>query len=514
MSIDLLGPGNAPNSTTVEPTDSVSFGATDTWFQDCPPGTTSGGTFMSALWFNRMLQQVRNAIRGMNLLGTALSNANPNMLLNAIQLAGKNPPFGVDSSTTPGQIIVALSPAFPSLNDGDNIYVKIAQPCPGGATTIAISGVGTFNVTHNDATILVPNDYVVGQMLDLRFDGTEFQIGRSLQPGAGSITAPMLAAGAAPLGAVGTQPADNLQLSNDATNATRDIDISIGRVRDDSDVTNLQLAGAMAKRLDTAWAPGGGIGGTSQGACDTGTKGNSQTWHAYLIGKLAISVSAFSRSSNVASLTLPTGHNLGVGGTVRVIGVGGGFDGIAVITAVTSTSVSYNNGGANVGTTSCTATADGFDILASQSYPSPAMPSGWTTKQCLGSFLTDASANVIAMKQFGDQFELATGISTGTISATGPVTLSVPNGIAVEAIFGVSVLVPSGGGSIVAGPTGGGPTQTLGFLTVSGAGGNMQSGTVSRIRVNTARSVTVAPQTGCSFNWTTLGWRDPRRRLF
>ena len=362
---DLLGPASAANATTVRPTDSRTFGASDTWFQDCPPGSSVGGTALIASWFNGWMAQLRNAIRGM---GVAVGDTNDNMLLTAIQLAGMAPPYGVDTSSTPSAMVVTLSPAPPSFAAGDEIIVKATQPCT-GPSTVTPNGIATYNIVHNDErSALVNNDYVVGQLLRLVFDGTNFQLGKNAQA-AGSVTAAALAAGAAPpLPAVAAQPSDDLHLSNDTAAATRDVDVSPGRVRDDSDVTNLQLASAMAKRLDTAWAAGGAVG-ASVGGCDTGTKGNNQTWHAFLIGRLGLAVTTFARSSNVATLGIAA-HGLGVGGSIRVVGIGGGFDGLQVITAVpNANSVSFANAGANVATTSTGASADGLIFCSRRATP-------------------------------------------------------------------------------------------------------------------------------------------------
>jgi hypothetical protein len=332
---------------------------------------------------------------------------------------------------------------------------------------------------------------------------------------AGTATIPQsaLAPGAAPLPYVAAQPNDNLHLVNDGPNPTRDMDITPGRVRDDSDVTNLQLAGIMVKRLDVGWVAGG-VTGSPAGGCDTGSKGAGQTWDAFLIGNLGHVVTAFSRSSNIATITVAA-HGAGVGGTVRPSGIGVGFDAVAAITGVSTNTISYANTGPNVATTPVTAVVDLFDVLFSQSYSTPTLPVNWTVKQGLGSSLTDGSGNIRAVTQNGDQFEHS-GAQTDAIntSSTGPISLTVPNGVAVEAMFAVTMTMPSGGGSIFVQPTGGGPGQSLGLLSVTGAGGAMGSGANSRVRVSTSRQVTVTPQTGVAYTWSTLGWRDPRRRLF
>lgn len=83
MAIDLLGPANATNFTTVRPADTRIFGAVDTFFKDCTPGARDG-TAVQAGYLNGVLMQIRRAIRGM---GIGENNADDDMLLKAIQAA-------------------------------------------------------------------------------------------------------------------------------------------------------------------------------------------------------------------------------------------------------------------------------------------------------------------------------------------------------------------------------------------------------------------------------------------
>ncbi|MES2671636.1 MAG: hypothetical protein V4673_14630 [Pseudomonadota bacterium] len=346
---------------------------------------------------------------------------------------------------------------------------------------------------------------------------------------AGDSTIPQsaLSPGAAPLPFIGVQTADNLQLQNDTTNATRDVLVTAGRVRDDADIVNLHLAGAMIKRLDTAWAAGG-LSGAPAGACDTGTKGASQTWHLYLIGKLSSAITGVSRTGNVAAIDC-AGHGLGVGSTLRVQGVGGGFDVDAVITAASPLTIYYANTGPDIGLSapSAMAIADGFDILASQSYPSPTMPSGWTAKQCIGSVMTDGSGNIRAFNQVGDTFILNGAVqdrnaALGVATAVTQVLTGVPNGLIVEAFV-------RAGWNPVAGVALAGILSSLDQADVAPAYTNasLQSGFVNpgqgngaasgdfRIRTNSSRQIRLRSNSGGeTWGVATYGWRDPRRRLF
>jgi hypothetical protein len=336
--------------------------------------------------------------------------------------------------------------------------------------------------------------------------------------GVASIGDAALVSGAAPLPYCAAQPNDNLHLANDVVNATRDINVMPGRCRDDADLINLQLKGTMVKRLDQAYAAGG-VTGSPAGACDSGTKGASQTWHIFLIAALGVAITSVSRTSNIATVTA-AGHPFGIGGTVRTYGIGGSFDGLAVITAVTTNTFSYANTGSNVGATTVTALADGFDILASQSYTAPTMPSGWSAKQCLGSILTDPAGNVCAFNQYGDEFWLAAPtldfsnllVTTSSSSAA----VKTPNGVRVKAILNMLASASSGSGVYVRSPDaadvapGGSTGQifTIGVTIGTNVWEQVKAWTdvTSKLRLSSDANIRIYANT--------MGWQDPRRRLF
>jgi hypothetical protein len=335
-------------------------------------------------------------------------------------------------------------------------------------------------------------------------------------------------AGAASIGDVGLvagagarpyftgQPNDNLHIVNDATNPTRDIDITPGRCPDDADLIYLQLAGTMVKRLDTAWAAGG-VAGSPAGGCDTGTKGASQTWHVYAIAKRGLTVTSISRTGNVATATC-AGHGLGVGGTARNYGIGNGFDGLAVITGVTTNTYSYANTGSNVSATAVGGTVDAFDVLASQSYNGPTMPSGWNAKQCLGSVLTDGSGNIRGVLQIGDKFDFAVPINDfNGVPTTSRVAqpLSAPLGVAVNAI--VDATLNNVSSTLYVNLCALAETDVA--VTTNGNFCAVSSGIASgqfEILTNTSAQISVRAGTAsaATLNLWTKGYRDPRRRLF
>lgn len=93
-----------------------------------------------------------------------------------------------------------------------------------------------------------------------------------------------------------------LTLSNNATDATNDIDIATGYAASNDTTTRMALASAITKRLDAAWAVGTGNGGL-----DTGTIGD-QAYHVYLIHRPDTSVTDVIFSASPTAPTLPTNY--------------------------------------------------------------------------------------------------------------------------------------------------------------------------------------------------------------
>jgi hypothetical protein len=316
---------------------------------------------------------------------------------------------------------------------------------------------------------------------------------------------------------------ENFLLSNDGANPTRDVDIGPGRCEDDSFTTKLRLKGTMVKRLDQAWAAGGTIGASVGGTDAGGVKGVSQTLHAYVIGAIGLSVTQFSRTSNVATVTI-TGHPLGVGGTIAVQGVGSGIDGDAVITAVTVNTVSYANAGPDIGATACSATANGFDVLFARqdvhAYPSPALPTLFTVKQCLGSVITDGSGNIRAFTQVGDLFVLGTPVAEITNTAPGDtnahtLTLTgVPIGVALIAqIQAAATLGATGYLSALAAADQVPSVTASPGCNYGNTSGSVNVGMKIDVLTNASGQVRYRLNTNNAQTIVTVGWRDPRRRL-
>ena len=96
-----------------------------------------------------------------------------------------------------------------------------------------------------------------------------------------------------------------LTLSNNATDATNDIDISVGTAaeQDVANPTLMTLASAITKRLDAAWAVGSGNGGL-----DTGSIANT-TYHVWLIQRSDTSVVDVLFSTSATAPTMPANYD-------------------------------------------------------------------------------------------------------------------------------------------------------------------------------------------------------------
>lgn len=90
---------------------------------------------------------------------------------------GQSPPsfFGVDSGTT-NAIVLTLSPAPGALSDllGVPVFVKLSHTST-GATTINVNSLGAKNVTFADLGAIVSGTMVAGSIVQLLWDGTQFQ---------------------------------------------------------------------------------------------------------------------------------------------------------------------------------------------------------------------------------------------------------------------------------------------------------------------------------------------------
>jgi hypothetical protein len=135
------------------------------------------------------------------------------------------------------------------------------------------------------------------------------------------------------------------------------------------------------------------------------------------------------------------------------VAIDDGFSSIITLAAGTIDFATTGANGLDTGTLAASTTyhlfaiakADGTTArLASLSPTAPTLPSGYTLKRRIWSVLTNASGNLVAYHQFGNTCMLDVPVSSAvhTNPGTDPVlvSLSVPNGIVVEAVVSVYLL--------------------------------------------------------------------------
>lgn len=94
-----------------------------------------------------------------------------------------------------------------------------------------------------------------------------------------------------------------LTLSNDAGDATNDLDIATGYAAEASGGVIMNLGSAYVKQLDAAWAVG-----TNQGMRDTGAISNA-TWHIFLIQRSDTAVVDVLASLSPTAPTMPASYD-------------------------------------------------------------------------------------------------------------------------------------------------------------------------------------------------------------
>lgn len=155
------------------------------------------------------------------------------------------------------------------------------------------------------------------------------------------------------------------------------------------------------------------------------------------------------------------------------------------------------------------------DVLFSTSVSSPTMPSNYTLKRRIGSARTNGSSQWTQFTQTGDQFIWLTGIldiNTATTTSRVLSTVSVPTGVAVEALTRVSANGGGGGSTFTfvvsplendAAPSS--TNATIFMPTSSANAGN------ANVMTNTSAQVAVrSNNTNGTLSVTTYGWNDRR----
>lgn len=303
----------------------------------------------------------------------------------------QNSAFQWLSSVSGADTITASASPVPSAYAAGQTFRFVSAGANTGAATLNVSSLGAKSITKNGTTALVANDIPSGAVVEVTYDGTQFQLvalPKALSSGAFTTvgTAASLNVGtsannvvqldgSAKLPAVDGSQLTNLPssvlrsylagltLSTAGSSAT--MSIAAGQATSDDQATSMTLGSAISKTT-SAWAVGTGNGGL-----DTGAIANSTWYHFYLIER-------------------------------------------------TDTGV--------------------VDVLFSLSASSPTMPTNYTKKRRIGSGKTNGSAQWVSFKQTGDYFRLAASVldvnttNPGTASVTATLA-SVPSGVKVKALI-------------------------------------------------------------------------------
>lgn len=194
---------------------------------------------------------------------------------------------------------VTLASGFTAYATGNLFTVKIGSGLTNTSSTVtlavnSISGAKTVKVNYGGVLANpIPGDIQAGAYATFLYDGTYLVL----------LTAQQQAR--YPDGHL-----KGLTLSNDAGDATNDVGIAVGGCRDSTDAANIDLASALIKKLDAAWAVG-----TNQGMLDgtesvAGTPDTSTWYHIWLIKRPDTGVVDVLASESATAPTMPTNYTL------------------------------------------------------------------------------------------------------------------------------------------------------------------------------------------------------------
>lgn len=116
----------------------------------------------------------REIVNSINFAGLAPSNGNLQQLWQTMQ---RNPWLthaAVDSGTA-SAMAATLSPAPSNLFFGMVVRIKVAFSCV-GPSTLNLNGLGAYPITRANGAACAAGDYLAGEILNLDFDGSSWQI--------------------------------------------------------------------------------------------------------------------------------------------------------------------------------------------------------------------------------------------------------------------------------------------------------------------------------------------------
>lgn len=330
-----------------------------------------------------------------------------------------------------------------ALITGETFRVKF-HTTAGATPTINRDGLGAKSLKYYDAAgakqAATSAQIITDMILTILYDGTDYVILGGGTSGGGS-------------SGLATGFLYGLTLANNATDATNDIDISIGKCRDITDTVDMALAAALTgKQLDVAWAVG-----SSAGFLDQGTIANA-TYHIHLIRRsdtgVVDAIASLSHDKPaIVTMTIASpgvvtmgvagkGHGLVAGSPIKFsttgalpTGVTAGTQYYVIATSLTETTFRFSttNGGSAVNTS-------GSQSGVHTCLPGPKMPTNYDSFRRIGSIVR-VSAAIKGFVQDGDRFMWKTPAQDVSVTNPGTSavtrTLTAPVGIRVRALLNV-----------------------------------------------------------------------------
>lgn len=156
-----------------------------------------------------------------------------------------------------------------------------------------------LTLTHNGTSLILPGGANIttaagDMMLAISEGGGNWRVPFYQRANGQAVDSPISMAKAPP------------KISN-GTDATNDIDIAVGKCRDDADTANLVVASAIGKQIDVTWAAGGTPGTPTGGLSSTLTL-TDDTWYHVILGLVSGSIEA-GFDTSITGANLVTDHS-------------------------------------------------------------------------------------------------------------------------------------------------------------------------------------------------------------
>lgn len=249
----------------------------------------TGGSLSADEW-NQVPSELQNAIVAS---GQSLSGADLNQLGKAIASYSGGGDFYTDNGSVNvvTLLVIGTFQSPPAYRDGLRARF-IAGNTNSGAVTAQLPGLGVVALRDLTDTALVAGDIVAG---------LPYEIFYKASTGHFHYAKPSAITNALPRNFI-----DGLILSNNAGDATHDIDIAAGTCKSSGNDTDFTLSSALGKRIDAVWAEGGTPGSTVGGfpsGLTAGAPVNNTWYRIFAIWRPTGQIDAgFDTSSNAANL--------------------------------------------------------------------------------------------------------------------------------------------------------------------------------------------------------------------